>query len=216
MQWLWSLPNLLSFSRILAAPLLYAVIVWPNRYGFFLALLIFFAASLTDTLDGEIARRRGLVSAFGVYLDLTADKILVAVLLVALVVVQLVPGWMAALVIAREFLVTGLRSYASALGVVIPAGGWGKAKTLVTVGALLLVLLSGDAMHSGGVDARTGVLRFLLVDPLGPFTIPIWTLLVAVVWTIGSGAEYVRAAMPLLVRRSGRDLERLHADSDKH
>ncbi len=215
MSQLWTSPNLLSFSRILAAPVLYAVIVRPNRYGLFVAALIFFAASITDTLDGEIARRRGLVSAFGVYLDLTADKILVAVLLVALAVVQIVPGWMAALVIAREFLVTGLRSYASALGVVIPAGGWGKAKTVVTVGALMLVLLAGDAARGGVLDARTGVLRTLLVDPFGPFTIPIWTLLVAVVWTIGSGAEYIREAVPLLVRGLGRDVEPLRTDSDR-
>src|SRR5256885_9872705 len=142
---LWTLPNLLSFSRIVAAPILYVLVVSGGRYGFLIAALLFVAASITDTLDGEIARRRHLVSPLGIYLDTTSDKVLVAVLLVALAVARLAPGWMAALIIAREFLVTGLRSYAAALGVVIPAGGWGKAKNVIPILALLLALLYGDA-----------------------------------------------------------------------
>lgn len=195
---IWAAPNLLSFSRILAAPFLYALVVSPARYGLALALVVFAAASLTDTLDGELARRRGLVSALGVYLDTTADKILVAVLLVALVAVHLAPGWMAALIIAREFLVTGLRSYAAALGVVIPAGGWGKAKTVITIGALTLVLLAGDASHRGVLSSQTAPGSWL-VTQVGPYSLPVWALLIAVVWTVGSGAEYIRGAVPLLM-----------------
>ena len=194
---LWAAPNLLSFSRVLAAPLLYALILSGWRYGFLIAAMVFVAASLTDTLDGEIARRRGLVSPLGVYLDTTADKILVTVLLVGLAVAHLIPGWMAAVIIAREFLVTGLRSYAAALGVVIPAGGWGKAKTLITIVALFLVLLEGDA-RQGGLLGPSSPLGVALLTPIGPFTIPVWALLVAVIWTVGSGAEYIRGAIPLL------------------
>jgi CDP-diacylglycerol---glycerol-3-phosphate 3-phosphatidyltransferase len=192
-------PNLLSLARIAAAPFLYALIAWSGRYGFILAAVLFVLASLTDTLDGELARRRGSVTPLGIYLDTTADKILVAVLLVALAVVHAAPGWMAAVIIAREFFVTGLRSYAAALGVVIPAGGWGKAKTLITIVALLLVLLAGDASR-GGVLSGIAWARTVLLNPLGPTTLPIWLLLLAVVWTIGSGIEYVRGAMPLLTR----------------
>src|SRR5260370_6251805 len=141
---LWALPNLLSFSRIVAAPILYVLVVSGGRYGFLAAAVLFVAASLTDTLDGLIARRRHLVSPLGIYLDTTSDKILVAVLLIAIAVTHLAPGWMAAFIIAREFLVTGLRSYAAALGIVIPAGGWGKAKTLIPIVALFLVLLVAD------------------------------------------------------------------------
>ena len=79
---LWSAPNLLSFSRIVAAPVLYAFVVSGWRFGFVAAAVVFVLASLTDTLDGEIARRRHLVSPFGIYLDTTSDKIMVAVLLV--------------------------------------------------------------------------------------------------------------------------------------
>jgi CDP-diacylglycerol---glycerol-3-phosphate 3-phosphatidyltransferase len=196
---LWAAPNLLSFSRIAAAPILYALIVSTARFALLLAAAVFIAASLTDTFDGEIARRRKLVSALGIYLDTTADKILIAVLLIALAVVHLAPGWMVAVIIAREFLVTGLRSYAAALGVVIPAGAWGKAKTLITIVALILVLFSGDALR-GGLLSATAAPGSLLLARMGPFTLPVWALLVAVIWTIGSGLEYIRGAIPLLTR----------------
>ena len=197
---LWSAPNLLSFSRIVAAPILYALIVWGGHYGYLAAAVLFVIASFTDTLDGEIARRGKLVSPFGIYLDTTADKILIAVLLVALAAVGLAPGWMAAVIIAREFLVTGLRSYAAALGIVIPAGGWGKAKTLITIVALFLVLLQGDAA-SGGLVSHWSWLRETLLTRFGPYTLPLWALLLAVVWTVGSGAEYIREAIPLMTRK---------------
>ena len=198
---LWSAPNLLSFSRIVAAPVLYLLIVSGGRYGYLAAAVLFVVASFTDTLDGEMARRSRLVSPFGVYLDTTADKILIAVLLVALAVAHLAPGWMAAVIIAREFLVTGLRSYAAALGVVIPAGGWGKAKTLITIVALFLVLLEGDARQGGLLSASAGP-GSVLVAPIGPFTVAVWALLIAVIWTVGSGAEYIREAIPMLTHPS--------------
>ena len=208
---LWAAPNLLSFSRILAAPILYALVVSGWRYGFLVAAILFVAASVTDTLDGELARRRHLVSPLGIYLDTTSDKILVAVLLVALAVVHLAPGWMAAVIIAREFLVTGLRSYAAALGVVIPAGGWGKAKTLITIVALLLVLLEGDARMGGWLSGHSAPGSWLLTS-LGPFTISVWALLVSVIWTVGSGAEYIREAVPLLTRQPATDALTRSAD----
>jgi CDP-diacylglycerol---glycerol-3-phosphate 3-phosphatidyltransferase len=189
----------LSFSRIVAAPILYALVVSGWRYGFLAAAIIFVVASVTDTLDGEIARRRHLVSPLGIYLDTTSDKILIAVLLIALAAVDLAPGWMAAMIIAREFLVTGLRSYAAALGIVIPAGGWGKAKTLITIVALLLVLLEGDARSGGWLSGQSAPGSWLL-SSLGPFTISVWALLVSVIWTVGSGAEYIREAVPILTR----------------
>jgi CDP-diacylglycerol--glycerol-3-phosphate 3-phosphatidyltransferase len=198
---LWSLPNLLSFSRVVAAPILYVLIAWPDRYGFAVALVVFVLASLSDTADGEVARRRGQVSPLGVYLDTTADKILVAVLLIALVSAHAVPAWMAAVIIAREFLVTGLRSYAAALGIVIPAGGWGKAKAVITIAALLLVLLAGDAMRGGVLSRQWGLVDTLLLHHYGPYSIPIWSLLIATIWTVGSGAEYIREALPILTRR---------------
>ena len=179
-------PNLLSFSRILVAPIIYALVVSGGRYGFVIAALLFVAASVTDTLDGEIARRRHLVSPLGIYLDTTSDKVLVTVLLVALAVARVAPGWMAAVIIAREFLVTGLRSYAAALGVV------------------MLVLLEGDARQGGWLTGQS-MPGSALLSPLGPYTLPVWSLLIAVVWTVGSGAEYIREAIPLLTRPTVTD-----------
>src|SRR6266487_2154591 len=109
-----NVPNILSLSRILAT-------------------VLFVLGSGTDFLDGYLARRYKLVSPLGVFLDLTADKVFVSVILIALVQVGLVPAWIVAVIIAREFLVTGLRSMASAKGKVIPAGKWGKQKTLITM-----------------------------------------------------------------------------------
>jgi CDP-diacylglycerol---glycerol-3-phosphate 3-phosphatidyltransferase len=191
--------NLLSLSRIAIAPFIYALIVWSGRDGFILAAVLFALASLTDTLDGQLARRRRSVTPLGVYLDTTADKILISVLLVALAVTRQAPGWIAAVIIAREFFVTGLRSYAAALGVVVPAGGWGKAKTLITIVALLFVLLAGDARRGGIVSGLEGA-RSLLLTPLGPASLPTWLLLLAGVWTVGSGIEYIREAIPLMTR----------------
>jgi CDP-diacylglycerol--glycerol-3-phosphate 3-phosphatidyltransferase len=104
-------------------------------------------------------------------------------------------------IIAREFLVTGLRSYAAALGVVIPAGGWGKAKTLITIVALFLVLLEGDT-RAGGLLSSQIPPGSWLVAPVGPFTVAVWGLLIGVIWTVGSGAEYIREAIPLLTHPS--------------
>ena len=208
---IWATPNLLSFSRILAAPVLYALVVSRWRYAFIVAVLVFVMASITDTLDGEIARRQHLVSPLGVYLDTTSDKILIAVLLIGLAVAHLAPGWMAAVIIAREVLVTGLRSYAAALGIVIPAGGWGKAKTVITILALILVLLEGDARHGGWLSA-TGGIGQVLTSSLGPYTVAVWALLVAVIWTVASGLEYIRGAMPILAGQPAMDPLRRSAD----
>ena len=120
-----NLPNLLTLLRIFFVPLLVAVLVqedldfrWqgieiPNE---FLALAIFLSAAATDLLDGYLARRWGQVTTVGTLLDPIADKLLISAALISLVQVRLVPGWMAILIIGREFAVTGLRSIAAAHG----------------------------------------------------------------------------------------------------
>src|SRR2546430_5957152 len=143
-----NVPNILSLSRILATVVIFVLVLINSPLGFLVAPVLFVLGSGTDFLDGYIARRYKLVSPLGVFLDLTADKVFVSVILIALVQVGLVPAWIVAVIIAREFLVTGLRSMASAKGKVIPAGKWGKQKTLITMIAMgALVLAKGLGGH---------------------------------------------------------------------
>src|SRR5579864_1687481 len=135
-------PNLLSFSRIVATIVVFVLALINQPATFLIATVIFFFASVTDLLDGYLARRYHLVSPLGVFLDLTADKVFVSAILVAYVQIGLVPAWIVVIIIAREFLVTGLRSIASARGTVIPAGRLGKQKTFITLVAIGGILLA--------------------------------------------------------------------------
>ena len=133
----------LTLLRIALAPVIMYLIVWgegtPRWYWLAATLLALGAA--TDWLDGFVARRSATVTAVGASLDLVADKVLVAVVLIALVQVGLLPGWWVAIVISREMAVTGLRAQAAEKGVAIPAGRVGKLKTGVTFIALLVLLV---------------------------------------------------------------------------
>ncbi len=146
-----NLPNLLTLCRIFFVPLLVAALVQENlRLSVagidiaqeFLALAIFLAAATTDILDGYLARRWKQVTTVGTLLDPIADKMLISAALISLVQVRLIPGWMAVLIIGREFAVTGLRSIASAEGYTIQASDLGKTKTVTQVIAISLILLS--------------------------------------------------------------------------
>jgi CDP-diacylglycerol--glycerol-3-phosphate 3-phosphatidyltransferase len=149
---LTNLPNSLTLVRIFLVPLLVAAIVqqnfqifWGNRVlvaNDFFALAVFLAAALTDLLDGYLARRWKQVTTVGTLLDPVADKLLVSAALISLVQIRLLPGWMAVLIISREFAVSGLRSIAAAEGYTIKAGELGKSKMMFQVVAITLVLCS--------------------------------------------------------------------------
>ena len=195
-----NMPNLLSFSRILATVLVFILAIVNQPWSFLIATVIFFLASVTDLLDGYLARRYHLVSPLGIFLDLTADKVFVVAILIALVQISLVPAWIVVIIVAREFLVTGLRSMAAAKGKVIPAGIWGKQKTLITMVAMgLLLLAKGLGAHllslfppmltfnSSTVNAPE---IMLLVADFG--------IILATIWTVFSGAEYLISGLPVL------------------
>lgn len=145
-----NLPNLLTLLRIFFVPLLVSVMV-QEKIGFqlgsftvsndLLALAIFLAAGVTDLLDGYLARRWGQVTTIGTLLDPIADKLLVSSALIALVQVHAVPGYLAILIIGREFAVSGLRSIAAAEGYIIQASDLGKSKMISQVVAITCVLL---------------------------------------------------------------------------
>ncbi len=194
-----NVPNILSLSRILATVVIFVLVLINTPLAFLVATVLFVLGSGTDFLDGYLARRYKLVSPLGVFLDLTADKVFVSVILIALVQVGLVPAWIVAVIIAREFLVTGLRSMASAKGKVIPAGKWGKQKTLITMVAMSALLLAkGLGAHQLSLfppmlNFNSATVNFpdilLLLADVG--------LVLAALWTVLSGAEYLISALPI-------------------
>ena len=193
---MYTAPNLLSFSRIVATVLVFVLVIVNQPWAFLTAAVVFFLASITDFFDGYLARRYHIVSLLGIFLDMTADKVFVSAILVAFVQVGLVPAWIVVIIIVREFVVTGLRSMAAAKGTVIPAGQLGKQKTFITLVAMEGILLG---MGLGASPLSLFSLRFNLSNP-GDYLLLISDALmvIAVIWTILSGVEYVRGAWPLL------------------
>ncbi len=194
------LPNLLSLARLLATiPLVWLILV-NQPVAYLVATVLFALAAVTDTFDGRLARRYHLVSKLGVFLDLTADKVFVAAALIALVQVALIPAWIAIVIVAREFLVSGARSIAAGEGLVIPAGSWGKQKTFFTMCAIGGILLSrglGGAtafplgLSTGGAPHTFADYLLIASDVL---------LLLATLWTIFSAIDYMRAAWKVALR----------------
>ena len=135
--------NLLTIFRILLVPVLVAVLLSTLTESDLLAAIVFIVASVTDALDGWIARRRSMVTTFGKLMDPLADKLLITSALVSLVALYRLDAWVAMVIIAREFAVTGLRMLAVEQGHVIPASYWGKLKTATQV-AMVLALIWAD------------------------------------------------------------------------
>ena len=136
-----NLPNKLTMFRIILVPVLVVVLLINIPYGDYFAAAIFILAALTDSLDGYLARRWKQVTRLGIFLDPLADKLLIMAALICLVQLGRIPGWIAIVIIAREFAVSGLRAIKAGDGIVIPASIWGKLKTLTQVIAVLLVIL---------------------------------------------------------------------------
>jgi CDP-diacylglycerol--glycerol-3-phosphate 3-phosphatidyltransferase len=134
-----NVPNLLTVLRILLVPVLVVALV-DETSSDWLAAGVFAAASLTDAIDGYIARSRKQVTTFGKLMDPVADKLLIIAALVVLVSLHRIPAWIAMVIIAREFAVTVTRMAAVSQGVVISANWWGKAKTVVQVAAIFFAI----------------------------------------------------------------------------
>ena len=165
-----NVPNALTLSRILIVPLLVAVLLTQIEGREFIGLGLFLVASLTDFLDGFLARRRKEVTALGKLLDPAADKILTSAAFISLVGLGLAPAWMVVVVIAREFAVSSLRSLAAAQSVVLAASFAGKVKTVTQIVAISLLIISDQLGE------------FDLLAPLS-----LWVALLA---TLYSGIEY--------------------------
>lgn len=166
-----NLPNKLTIGRIVAVPFFIACFMMKMYIA---ALVIFCLASLTDLLDGKIARARGLVTNFGKIMDPLADKILVYSALCLFIDDRIISGWMLIIILAREFVVSGMRTIAASEGTVLAAGMSGKVKTVFQMFAVILII-AGLAITSVPLILKAGMILFYL----------------SLVLTVYSGVEYV-------------------------
>jgi CDP-diacylglycerol---glycerol-3-phosphate 3-phosphatidyltransferase len=167
-----NLPTKITLLRILLVPFLLAFLIAPSRVNALMAALIFGAAALTDWLDGHLARSTQQVTTLGKLLDPIADKILLAAGLIPLVGLGRVPAWMAAIMLIREFAVSGLREIAAAEQVIIHASPMAKAKTVLQIAAILFLILNYQSW------------------PLSFYTVGIGLLTLSLVLSLVSGVEY--------------------------
>ena len=194
-----SIPNLLGLFRIVTTPLLVVLILIGTPLGYMTAVLLLLLMAASDIADGPIARKLQVVSPLGIFLDTISDKIFVAGALIPMVERGLLPGWIALLIIVRDFAVSGLRSYAAAEGQVISARQWGKQKLVITVIALVWRLLAaaftpGAPPLTFSFDGLSGV-ALLWAQLVNLWPLPMG---LAVIWTIFSGVEYFWKAWTLL------------------
>lgn len=145
-----SLPNGVTILRILAIPLILVLLFLVGRGYQLLTALLFLGAAVTDTFDGYLARRRGLVTTLGRFLDPLADKLLIATSLIALIPAREVPVWMVIVIVGREIAITGLRGIAVSQDIVISASAMGKYKTVFEVASIFFLILDGTyfSIHS--------------------------------------------------------------------
>ena len=138
-----NLPNKLTTFRVILIPFFVFFLLAPyfEGYGNYIALVIFIVASLTDFLDGKIARKYNLVTNFGKFMDPLADKLLVCSALICLIALDRIPAWIVIVIIAREFIISGFRLIAAENGVVIAANYWGKFKTVSQMIMIILLLI---------------------------------------------------------------------------
>jgi CDP-diacylglycerol--glycerol-3-phosphate 3-phosphatidyltransferase len=152
---IWNLPNLITLFRIGAIPFVVLFLFFPGALASFLAALFFCAASLTDLLDGYIARQLKSETPVGKLLDPLADKLLINSAFIMLIPLGRVPAWVVVLIVGREVAVTGLRGIASLEGLAIAASKWGKAKmifqTIALIGLMLHYEYLGINFHSLGM-----------------------------------------------------------------
>ncbi|MCY6483918.1 CDP-diacylglycerol--glycerol-3-phosphate 3-phosphatidyltransferase [Clostridium aestuarii] len=137
-----NLANKLTMIRIILVPVFLAFMVVNKPSTIIIATIIFILASITDKLDGYIARKRNEITKFGKFMDPLADKLLVTSALISLVEYGIIPAWVSMIIIGREFAVTGLRTIAASEGIIIAASWWGKIKTVTQMSAIICGLIT--------------------------------------------------------------------------
>ena len=177
---LWSAPNIITLVRIGAIPVFLVFTYYESRLNSFIAALVYSATAATDFLDGWLARRKNLVTVIGKFLDPLADKLIAMAALVMLVHLGRVAAWVCIVVLAREFIVTGLRTIAMSEGIVIAAGQEGKHKTAFQVAGITFLLLH----YTYPIDA---VLFSFYLDANRVGT---WLVYVSIFFSVWSAVSY--------------------------
>lgn len=174
-----NLPNKLTVLRIILTPFFLLAMLIDFKYHYLVAALIFIVASLTDMLDGKIARKHNLITTFGKLCDPLADKMLTTAALLAFMELEICSVWIIMIILTREFLVTSFRLVASAQGVVIAAGIWGKLKTASQMVFSIIIMF---AVHLFEVFAWDFTLLSIISNSL---------LGITAVLTVVSGIKYI-------------------------
>ncbi|MEN6463245.1 MAG: CDP-diacylglycerol--glycerol-3-phosphate 3-phosphatidyltransferase [Syntrophomonas sp.] len=167
-----NLPNSLTLLRISLIPIFVIFLTVRIPYGDYLAALVFIIAALTDSLDGYLARKWKQVTKMGIILDPLADKLLITAALISLVELGQIAGWIAIIILGREFAVSGLRILKAEEGIIIAASKLGKIKTISQIVAVVLIILKN------------------LYYPYFQLPIGVWAMYIAVIITVVSGIEY--------------------------
>jgi len=187
-----NLPNVLTLFRIVIIPPMVVVLTMPSRAAAFTAAALFAIASITDWLDGYLARRMEIVTVMGKFLDPIADKLMVTAALIMILPMGRAPAWMVLIIIGREIIITGLRGIASTEGIVISASNLGKYKTIFQIVAILGLLLHYNYYWFFGIEQP-----YFYVNM---HNVGIFFLWIATIITIWSGVDYLARFFKLLTR----------------
>lgn len=179
----WNLPNLLTLARIAVIPVFVILLFFDNKTAAMWAAAIFGLAAATDALDGWLARKWDVVSVLGKFLDPLADKLIVMAALIMLIPDGRVPAWMVFLILAREMVITGLRSIASSEGIVIDASDLGKYKSIFQMVAIPGLLLHYEYYWFFGLEWE--------IFHVNMHNVGIFYFYIAFVLTVWSGVEYL-------------------------
>ena len=194
-----NLANKLTILRVLLVPIFIILIIINTFWADVIALLVFIGASITDYYDGVIARKQNMITTLGIFLDPLADKLLVTsafILFVGIYTLN-VPAWMVICIIAREFIITGLRSIAASKNIIIPASMAGKVKTtsqMIAIITILVILVVNAALTKFffltpydllEMHGWQNILGLVLIHA------PYWLMLIATIFTLYSGISYL-------------------------
>ncbi len=182
-----NLPNQITLARLVLTGIFVAVVALEAPWAWSWAAILFIIGSVTDFVDGWLARKYGLVTQFGALMDPLVDKVLTCSAFVLLSVAGVIPPWVTCAVLAREFLITGLRTLAATHGAVLSADGWGKWKT----GAQIAVLIHGLLWLASREPPFHWIAPVFRVPAFSPAVLGQLFLWLAVFTTIWSGLRYL-------------------------